>query len=93
MTPKPCPTGQVCVDRLDPRRIADAPGVCVARVDCGADFGETCPDNWKCSTTVEDVAGVCVFDFDSPAATDSMRPGAGAGVGRVRRRVMGRIVA
>ena len=61
--PKGCPAGQVCVDKVDPMVVADVPGVCVTRVDCGGVFGDTCPRQWKCRVVGGGGVGYCEYDF------------------------------
>ena len=70
INPKTCPTGQVCVDKIDPTVISDMPGVCVTRVDCGGKLGNTCPKLWKCSASGIDT-GYCVYDFAAAKAASS----------------------
>lgn len=71
LQPQGCPDWQVCVDVVDPGFIADMPGVCVTRVDCGPNFGNTCPKNWECTVDSGDAVGYCVYDFSTPSPTPS----------------------
>jgi len=69
-----CRKDQVCVWAADPRRVKNAPGVCVPQVPCGDKYGrDKCPANWLCTATRSNHEfGHCVFDWDSQLASSSV---------------------